>query len=94
MYSSNALRFFLLSWEGAILDPVKHVRTDPTAQRISNLTSLVAFCGDLPPSSSAKKARMRKGADFPTNSYITLPKGAPAGKAKQAQIPKMRTGTG
>lgn len=26
---------------------------------------------------------MRKGADFPTNSYITLPKGAPTGKAKQ-----------
>lgn len=37
---------------------------------------------------------MRKGADFPTNSYITLPKGAPAGKAKQAQIPEVRTGTG
>ena len=33
---------------------------------------------------------MRKGADFPTNSYITLPKGAPTGKAKQMQNPEVR----
>ena len=29
------------------------------------------------PSTSAKKARMTKGADFPTNSYKTPPKGGP-----------------
>lgn len=33
---------------------------------------------------------MRKGADLPKNSYITLPKGAPTGKAKQMQIPEVR----
>lgn len=31
----------------------------------------------LPPSNTAKKARIRKGALFPTKSYITLPNGAP-----------------
>lgn len=33
----------------------------------------------LPPSNTARKARIRKGALFPTNSYITLPNGAPTG---------------
>lgn len=31
----------------------------------------------LPPSNKARNARIRKGAVFPTNSYITLPNGGP-----------------
>ncbi|TNN47010.1 hypothetical protein EYF80_042781 [Liparis tanakae] len=31
----------------------------------------------VPPSNKARNARMRKGAVFPTNSYITLPNGGP-----------------
>lgn len=31
----------------------------------------------LPPSNTARNARIRKGAVFPTNSYITLPNGGP-----------------
>lgn len=31
----------------------------------------------VPPSNKARKARIRKGAVFPTNSYITLPNGGP-----------------
>lgn len=31
----------------------------------------------IPPSNKARKARIRKGAVFPTYSYITLPNGGP-----------------
>lgn len=34
-----------------------------------------------PPSKTAMNARMRKGAVFPTKSYITLPNGGPTARA-------------
>lgn len=36
----------------------------------------------VPPSNTARKASMRKGAVFPTNSYITLPNGGPTMERK------------
>lgn len=41
---------------------------------------------DIPPSKRARKARMRKGELLPTNSYITLPKGAPTKKTCNVKI--------
>lgn len=59
---------------GVLLPPL---RLSPKYPRFINFLYLFILFGSSPPSKRARRARTRKGDAFPTNSYMTLPKGAP-----------------